>query len=84
MSREEYDKWYKSCSFIRKELQFYSWEDFISQANSFKTLYSSTTPLVKQLYQWYVMASPHLSFKRKQLIWDYLNGYATFESIKDN
>lgn len=83
MSKEEYEQWYKSCKFIRQELQFYSWEDFITQAESFKILYASTTPLIKQLYKWYVMANPNVSFKRKCGIWDYINGYASYEKIKD-
>lgn len=83
MNKEEYESWYKSCQFIREEMQFYSWEDFITQAQSFKMLYRSTTPLIKQLYKWYIMASPNMSLKRKQLIWDYLNDYKTLKSIQE-
>ena len=72
MKKEEYERWYRSCDFIRKELQFYSFEDFLDQAVYTRKLYLQCKPLIRQLYQWYVYASP-LLYKQKQGIWEFLN-----------
>lgn len=82
MKIEEYDKWYESCNFIRKEMQFYSFTNFISEAGSYKKAYGESDVLIKQLYQWYVYANAHMSHRRKDAIWDYLNGYMSLKELR--
>lgn len=80
-SRFKYEKWYKSCNFIKEEMQFYCFEDFIEQAVKIRRKYLDSDPLTVQLYQWYVYASP-LSYERKCAIWEFLNMRMPLNTLK--
>ena len=77
---KEYEKWLNSCDFIRKEMQFYSYKDFLSDATAIKSIYLTSDILVKQLYKWYVY-SRNLAYGTKCKIWDYLNGSISYEKL---
>lgn len=72
MTKQEYQEWFDSVDFIQKEMQFYSFPDFVSQANSYKRGFNLMTTLEKKLYQWYVFASS-VNYQQKCMIWDFLN-----------
>lgn len=80
MTREEYDEWYKGVGFIQKEMQFYSYADFVREAFMIKYLYSRLEQRTKKLYQWYVFAN-HISYNQKCVIWNFLNGYGEYEDL---
>lgn len=81
IKKEDYELWYKSCDFIREELKFYSFLDFMNNARKIKILYKSSIPLVKGLYRWYVFANDNIGYKKKCAIWDYLNDYKTLNEL---
>ena len=31
MKKREYEDWFKACDFIKKEMQFYSFQDFLNE-----------------------------------------------------
>lgn len=72
MTKEEYESWFKSVDFIQDEMQFYSFPDFVEQANAFKRGYNMMDTRTKKLYQWYVFASS-VNYQQKCMIWDFLN-----------
>ena len=69
---KDYYEWEEAVDFIRKEMQFYSKEDFLRERVGIKILYMSSNSLEQQLYKWYVY-SRCLSYSQKCTIWDYLN-----------
>lgn len=73
MKKKEIDEWYKTCEFIRKELQFYSYNDFKNMCVSYKKLYKSLDHKEKYLLQWYIYANPNVKFSKKEIIWEWLN-----------
>ena len=81
IKKEDYEKWYRSCEFIREELKFYSFQDFMNNARRIKILYRSSIPLVKELYRWYVFANSSIGYGKKCAIWDYLNDYKTLKQL---
>lgn len=80
MTQEEYKNWYASCEFIQKEMQFYSFQDFVEEAFGIKRLYQKLDNRTKKLYQWYVFAN-HIGYAQKCLIWNFLNGYNTYDDL---
>lgn len=77
ISKEEYEKWYKSCEFIRKEMRFYSFQDFKENKEIIKFMYQHLNIRTKKLYQWYVFSNP-MCYNQKCLIWDFLNNKSEF------
>lgn len=69
---KEYEEWLNSCRFIRKEMQYYSYQDFLNEKLGIKLLYIASNDLTKELYKYYVY-SRQMSYDRKKEIWDYLN-----------
>lgn len=68
----KYYEWEESVEFIRRELQFYSKEDFLEHKSAIKALYIASNDLEKQLYKWYVY-SRCMSYALKCNIWEFLN-----------
>ena len=71
--KEKYEIWYKSCEFIRKEMQFYSYEDFKENIEYIKYYYQKMGNIGKELYKWYIFSNVNISFSKKELIWDIIN-----------
>lgn len=69
---EKYYEWEDAVDFIRKEMQFYSKEDFLNEKRLIKVMYMTCNDLEKQLYKWYVF-SRYMSYSFKCNIWEYLN-----------
>lgn len=67
MTEEEY----RECVFISEELRFYTFEEFVLNAIWIKKMYRDLEH--KLFYRWYVYAH-QFSTKRKDAIWEYLNG----------
>lgn len=72
LTKSEYYEWYKSCDFIEKQMQFYSYQDFILNKEEIKFWFNHINWKTKKLYQWYVFASP-LHYTQKTEIWNILN-----------
>lgn len=68
----KYYEWEEAVDFIKRELQFYSKQDFLEHRAAIKALFITCNNLEKQLYKWYVM-SRCLSYSQRCIIWDYLN-----------
>ena len=67
--------------FIKRELYFYTFKDFVDNAEYIKNAFGTSTKYEKQLYKLYVYANTHMNLQRKNLIWDYLNGYKNFANL---
>ena len=67
--------------FIKKELCFYTFKDFVNNAEYIKSTFETSTKYEKQLYKLYVYANSHLFFSCKNLIWDYLNCYKNLANL---
>lgn len=80
MNKKEYKKWCESCEFIQKEMQFYSYKDFVDNVNVLKYYYDNSDKITRKLYQWYVNSKP-MSYNQKSIIWDYLNDYCEYEDL---
>ena len=84
MDKKEYEQWFRSCDFIETNMTFYSFKDFLDNRKLIKRLFDSKDIRTKKLYKWYVYAS-FMTYKRKCLVWDYLNDNMTeHELIKSN
>ena len=81
MKKREYEDWFKACDFIKKEMQFYSFQDFLNEMEYIKFYFENSNYYIRQLYQWYVFANVNVSNKQKNLIWDYITNNNIF---KDN
>ena len=81
MNKKELKEWYKACDFIKKEMQFYSFQDFLNEMEYIKFYFENSNYDIRQLYQWYVFANVNVSNKQKNLIWDYITNNNIF---KDN
>lgn len=79
-ARVEDKDWYISCEFISKEMQFYCYNDFVSQCIVLKRLYKKQDFRTKKLYKWYVYAS-FMKYSQKCLVWEYLNDDATYKEL---
>jgi hypothetical protein len=82
MSKEEYSEWYESVDFIQDNMQIYSFADFVDNCFIIKALYSQMRRQGQKLYQWYIFASS-LSYKQKQIIWNYLNEWIDYQKLKE-
>ena len=68
----KYYEWEDAVDFIKKELQFYSKDDFLQHKYAIRALYWTCNNLEKQLYKWYVY-SRCMSYSFKCNIWEFLN-----------
>lgn len=80
MESFNYSEWHESCDFIQKELQFYSYPDFLRECKYIKRIYEQLDNRTKKLYQWYIYSGQY-SYKTKCMIWDFLNGYREYEEL---
>lgn len=74
MTKEEYYNYLSDVDFISKEMQFYSYEDFMNNAEWIKRLYQKLNRNGKKMYMWYVFSKRYISFNKVSQIWDILNG----------
>ena len=70
---------YKICYFIDQEMRFYTFNDFLENANSIKRMYQVLNR--KIFYKWYVY-SHIMGLKRKDRIWEFLNDDIDYEELK--
>ena len=70
---------YLECRFIDIEMRFTTFESFLKDAKAIKRLYKALNH--KLFYKWYVYANIHISLKRKNLMWSYLNDDITYEQF---
>lgn len=70
---------YLECRFIDIEMRFTTFESFLRDAKAIKRLYKALNH--KLFYKWYVYANIHISLKRKNLMWSYLNDDITYEQF---
>ena len=73
------EKDYMECRFIDIEMRFYTFEDFLRDAKAIKRLYKQLNH--KIFYQWYIYANIHISRKRKNMMWAFLNDDLTYEQL---
>lgn len=73
------EKDYLECRFIDIEMRFYTFDDFLNNAYAIKRLYNMLNH--KLFYKWYVYANIHISNKRKNAIWMFLNNDISFEKL---
>ena len=66
---------FSECKFIKKELWYYTYYDFIDNRKAIKRAYKDLSINGKQFYKWYVYANIHMNLTYKNAIWDYLNDY---------
>lgn len=74
------EKDYKECRFIDEEMRFYTFEEFVINANAIKRLYSVLN--CKLFYKWYVY-SHIMGMRRKDKIWEFLNGDIELEELNN-
>ena len=72
MTKQELKEWYKSCDFIKKEMQFYSIKDFWENADMIRYYFKHCNSYTRQLYQWYVFANVNINYAQKCEIWDFI------------
>lgn len=70
---------YKMCYYIDQEMRFYTFEDFLKNAKCIKRMYQVLNH--KIFYKWYVY-SHVMGLKRKDRIWEYLNGDIEYEILE--
>lgn len=78
----EYLKYKDCCNFIIEEMNFYSFDDFITYHKRIKLLFDNANDLIVQLYMWYVY-SRYISKDQKYKIWAFLNNDMTYEELID-
>ena len=61
------------CPFIRNELCFLTYNDFVRNARILKLFYDAMEDDAKIFYKWYVYANIHMDESFKNLVWNYLN-----------
>ena len=72
----------KIVDFINKEMDFYSYENFLENAAPLKRLYAAVDNRTKKLYRWYVY-SRYIPYKQKNKIWEYLNNDIGIKQLAD-
>lgn len=65
--------WEQGCIFIKKHMQFYSWQDFLKHKDEIIFYYNQLNFCWKELYRWYVFANVNISMIQKEKIWDIIN-----------
>lgn len=65
---------YKNVDFIKKEMQFYSYQDFWRKKDDICYYFKEGNYYLRQLYMWYFFANPNLSDKQKELLWNVVVG----------
>lgn len=73
----EKDFW--NCKFVYEGLYFFTFEEVIEDIHAIKKIYRSLTDNQVYLYRWYVYAHPNLTTFKKNLLWDYLNDFCTYD-----
>ena len=71
---------YEQVDFIQENMQIYSFSDFVDNCYIIKALFSQMKRQEQKLYQWYLFASS-LSYKQKQIIWNYLNEWIDYRKL---
>lgn len=73
----------KIVSYIEKEMDFYSYEDFYLNAKAIKKLYEALEHRTNKLiYKWYIY-SRDINYSQKNRIWDYLNNDKSLGDLMD-
>lgn len=74
------------CPFIRDELCFLTYTDFVHNARILKLIYESMDNDAKIFYKWYVYANIHMDEGFKNLVWTYLNSneQEDYDNLIDN
>ena len=74
------------CPFIRNELCFLTYNDFVHNARILKLFYEGMEDDAKIFYKWYVYANIHMTEFFKDLIWTYLNSNEPedYDNLIDN
>lgn len=67
MTKKEIDE----CKFIRDNLKFYTYDDFLENKWLIKSLYEDLDN--KIFYKWFVYANIHITLEQKDTIWEFLN-----------
>ena len=70
---------YLECRYIDTEMRFTTFESFIKDAGAIKRMYKCLHHIL--FFKWYLYANIHISLKRKNMIWLYLNDDITFEQL---
>ena len=81
MKQEDYERWYKSLQFFRREFYILNYEDFYKEAKAYKNLYQRLKPEAKQLLRLYIYANLNLSTSQRFMIWDYFNDDILYETL---
>ena len=74
------------CPFIKKELCFLTYTDFVHNAKILKWFYEGMDDDAKTFYKWYVYANIHMNEYFKDTIWTYLNSneQEDYDNLIDN
>ena len=64
---------FSACAYIKDQMQYYTFDDFIENCTRLKTLYLELKPNAKIFYKWYVYANIHMNENYKNAIWTFLN-----------
>lgn len=66
---------FSECEYIYEQMKYYTFDDFFKERKYIKKQYEELNKNGKRFYMWYVYANIHMGINKKNLIWDYLNGY---------
>lgn len=69
----------KECEFIIANMDFLTYQDFIKDAIVLKRMFNKLKN--KILYKWYIYSNINISIRRKNMIWEYLNGDTNLDKI---
>ncbi len=69
----------KECEFIIANMDFLNYQDFIKDAIVLKRMFNKLKN--KILYKWYIYSNINISIRRKNMIWEYLNGDTNLDKI---
>lgn len=72
------EKEYEECRYIENDMSFITYEDFVKHCYVIKRMYQNLK--YKVFYKWYVY-SHEMHKKKKDKIWEFLNGDETKESL---
>lgn len=73
----EKDFW--NCRFVYEGLYFFTFDEVVEDIQAIKRIYQHLTDNQVYLYRWYVYAHYNLSNYQKNLLWDFLNDFCTYE-----
>lgn len=69
----------KECEFIIANMDFLTYQDFIKDAIVLKRMFNKLKN--KIFYKWYIYSNINISIRRKNMIWEYLNGDTNLDKI---